>query len=211
MAIRHIRVLARELASKYEKVNTLCLDFGASTAGVCLSQQDMEEFAAIRSAADAHLSLLSVAFSAAVSPAKFATLKGEVSAPVNSFSNALAMLLNDASKPDAPEQTQQLIGIFSAQLKKARETQLILAAVEHYKNLPNSSRKCSCQLARYASHLPHKEQGFVGEFGLHMSQVGYPGVAYLFDALNSAIGRLSDYVAESKKEITPAVVGDLEE
>lgn len=204
MAIRHIRKLARELASKYEDVHNLCLGYMEGFADVCLSPEDTQAFAEAKAPVDAHLSLLSVAFSASVNSSNFAQLKRELESPVKSFADALSMVLDDASKPDAPEKTQELIALYSEKLRTARETYLILERVEFYKNLPNTKKRCKKWLRKFLLH----SHNF---YPLEPLEEAILKVMPPFYAVDKEIEKLKNFILSAEREIAPADAGDLEE
>lgn len=144
MAKKHIRFLTKKLVEKYNIVEEAMTGVSLSLQDILLSPEQQTEFSVKKTQVDETLKLFSISLSAAAQ-GKIDTLITKNKTELNGFTIPLQQAIDNLSAPDFPEeyraQTEQLIVLFNANIRKLEAIRSHLELIRFYASIPNRDRK----------------------------------------------------------------------
>lgn len=144
MAKKHIRFLTKKLVEKYNIVEEAMTKVSLSLQDTLLSPEQQVEFSAKKTQVDETLKLFSISLSAAAQ-GKIDALITKNKTELKGFTIPLQQAVDNLSAPDFPEefraQTENLIVLFNANIRKLEAIRGHLELIHFYASIPNRDRK----------------------------------------------------------------------
>lgn len=144
MAKKHIRFLTKKLVEKYNIVEEAMTGVSLSLQDILLSPEQQTEFSVKKTQVDETLKLFSISLSAAAQ-GKIEALITKNKTELKGFTIPLQQAIDDLSAPDFPEeyraQTEQLIVLFNANIRKLEAIRTHLELIRFYASIPNRDKK----------------------------------------------------------------------
>ena len=140
MAKRHLKVLLRQLNTKYIEAEKLYTYFAEQTEHQIISEETMEPLTLLKIRIDNLLQSFSISIASALNKELNKLIKTEQTA-LEAFSKPLLQLLDNLSERPEDISIQELIKSYTEQIKKTKEKIAIIETVKFYAELPNPQRK----------------------------------------------------------------------
>lgn len=144
MAKKHIRFLTKKLVEKYGIVEEAMTKVSLSLQDTLLSPEQQVKFSAKKTQVDETLKLFSISLSAAAQ-GKIDTLITKNKSELAGFTVPLQQAIDNLSAPDFPEefraQTENLIVLFNANIRKLEAIRGHLELIHFYASIPNRDKK----------------------------------------------------------------------
>lgn len=144
MAKKHIRFLTKKLVEKYNIVEEAMTRVSLSLQDTLLSPEQQVEFSAKKTQVDETLKLFSISLSAAAR-GKIDALITKNKTELEGFTIPLQQAVDNLSAPDFPEefraQTENLIVLFNANIRKLEAIRGHLELIHFYASIPNRDSK----------------------------------------------------------------------